>query len=175
MPRSIPALLLPGAILLAAAPAPAQQPSTPRCEAPAILPKGFESWQAPVPLAAAAGMADVAGAAIAPGVAARLTLKANAALQLAAPPGKPATTDSFGGMVRFHVDRAGTWQVALGGPAWLDLVQDGVATQSVAHSHGPDCTGIRKIVSYTLQPGDYVLQLVGSGTPEMTALVLPVD
>ena len=43
------------------------------------------------------------------------------------------------------------------------------------HGHGPDCTGIRKIVSYTLQPGDYILQLVGSGTPEMTALVLPVD
>ncbi|MDZ7895202.1 MAG: hypothetical protein U5M50_09755 [Sphingobium sp.] len=175
MPRSIPALLLTGVIMLAALPTQAQQPSAARCEAPAILPKGFESWQAPVPLAAASGTADVAGAAIAPGVSARLTLKANAALQLAAPPGKPATTDSFGGMMRFHVDRAGTWQVALGGPAWLDIVQDGVVAPSVAHGHGPDCTGIRKIVSYTLQPGDYVLQLVGSGTPEMTALLLPVD
>jgi hypothetical protein len=75
-------------------------------------------------------------------------------------------------MVVFDVVKAGVYRVALSAGAWVDVVQGGTIAQSVAHGHGPECSGIRKIVSFHLAPGRYVLQLVASDVPEVTAIVL---
>ncbi len=43
--------------------------------------------------------------------------------------------------------------------AWIDLVQKGERLKSADHAHGPDCSGIAKIVAFDLQPGRYWVQL----------------
>jgi hypothetical protein len=43
--------------------------------------------------------------------------------------------------------------------------------KSTAHGHGPNCTGIRKMVDYRLTPGPYILQISANGQPQMTVLL----
>jgi hypothetical protein len=45
---------------------------------------------------------------------------------------------------------------------------------SIAHGHGPDCSGIRKMVDFRLEAGSYVLQIVGNGAPTVRVLVASV-
>ena len=97
------------------------------------------------------------------------------AVLLAAPllTAKPAAAGSFGGMAALHVTAPGTYRVALGSGAWVDLLGNGQFLPSAGHGHGPACSGIRKIVDFALQPGDYVLQVAGSTTATVTVLVVP--
>ena len=67
--------------------------------------------------------------------------------------------------------RPGTYRVALGAGAWVDMLRDGKAIASTAHGHGPACSGIRKIVDFPLTPGSYVLQLAGSPDANIPVLV----
>ena len=71
----------------------------------------------------------------------------------------------------FQVARAGTYRVALGTSAWIDVVRAGRALPSQAHGHGPACTGIRKIVDFRLTPGRYVLQLSGTMATTLPVLI----
>ena len=66
---------------------------------------------------------------------------------------------------------AGTYRVALSSGAWIDLVRDGEPVASTAHGHGPNCTGVRKMVDFPLTPGRYTLQLGANGEAEMRVLV----
>lgn len=66
--------------------------------------------------------------------------------------------------------RAGTYRVALGAPAWIDLLADGEPLASTGHGHGPACTGVAKTVDFRLQPGRYVLQLSGASQAETTVM-----
>ncbi|ABE63535.1 hypothetical protein Nham_2757 [Nitrobacter hamburgensis X14] len=64
------------------------------------------------------------------------------------------------------VREAGTYRVALDSAAWIDLVRGRQAVISIAHGHGPACTGIRKIVDFPLAPGLYTLQIAANGQPQ---------
>lgn len=86
-------------------------------------------------------------------------------------PAKLGGTVSYGGLASFTVKQAGTWRVALGSGAWVDVVKDGKAVTSIAHGHGPDCSGIRKMVDYALEPGRYTLQVAANGEESLTLLV----
>jgi hypothetical protein len=86
-------------------------------------------------------------------------------------PEKPGGSVSYGGLVRIDVPAAGTYRVALSSAAWVDLVRGGNAVTSVKHGHGPDCSGIRKMVDYPLQPGRYTLQISANGEQAITVLV----
>ncbi len=44
--------------------------------------------------------------------------------------------------------------------------------RSTAHGHGPDCTGIGKMVDFPLQPGDYLVQFSESLTPASEIMVV---
>lgn len=57
----------------------------------------------------------------------------------------------------FRVKAAGTYGIALGAKGWIDLYRVGNRTPLVStkHGHGPDCSGIRKIVRFALTPGEY--------------------
>lgn len=156
----------------------AQQPmapsSAPACPAtPAALPPAFAAWSNATTLESATDRPGLAMTKIAPGEAEALTLHPMAEVHYALPPQKPAAPGTFGGMVALHVTTAGTYRVALSSAAWVDLVSAGAALPTTAHGHGPDCSGIRKIIDFALQPGDHVVQIVGNATSTITVLVVP--
>ncbi|OYW50876.1 MAG: hypothetical protein B7Y36_11430 [Novosphingobium sp. 28-62-57] len=74
------------------------------------------------------------------------------------------------GSAMVTIDAAGTYAVALGSAAWIDVVKDGALLTSTGHGHGPACSGIRKIVRFALQPGIYEVRL--SRSERNTAQVL---
>jgi hypothetical protein len=92
-------------------------------------------------------------------------------LILVSPPGKPVGVDDRGGLVRLHVTLGGTYRLALGGKAWIDVVQKGKSVVSAAHQHGAPCSGIAKQVDFVLEPGDYTVQLTEAQTDALDMLV----
>ena len=61
----------------------------------------------------------------------------------------------------FTIERAGVYGIAADQPVWIDVIPQGASQPliSVKHGHGPDCSTIRKIVRFDLQPGSYRLRL----------------
>ncbi len=59
--------------------------------------------------------------------------------------------------------------VALRSPACIEVVRDDKASTSVAHRHGPVCSGTRKMGDFRPSPGRYLLQVAGNADP-----VIPV-
>lgn len=164
-----PALLLPLLIAAAPPPAPQEQP-TPDATCATIrpaFPVGFEGWSVRTPLDAGAGTRSAPVLVV--GRAAELRLVSFDRLTPAVTPARIAEPGSSGGMALFQVTRPGTYRVALGGPAWIDVVRAGRSLPAAAHGHGPSCTGIRKMVDFKLSPGRYILQLTGA-----SAVTLPV-
>lgn len=150
---------MPISLLLAAAAA-----AAPVCDTPAApLPAPLSAWT----------QAKPAQDMIMPSNAAALTLKPSAGFAYALTPPKPDATDRFSGVVALHIHKAGKYAVALSLPAWIDMIRDGKSVASTAHQHGPDCSGIRKIVVFDLTPGEYRLQLNNSPAASATVLVTP--
>src|SRR3546814_10877370 len=81
----------------------------------------------------------------------------------------------FGGTIPVEVKKAGRLIVALDAGAWIDLVRDGAVVKSVAHGHGPACSGIRKTVEYDVAPGRYQLQIVNAPTASIHAMAVLRD
>ena len=134
-------------LALVAAPAFAQAPAEPVCVRQAIV-SGFEQWGR-----------GVAVRELAPGRFASLKLLPTAAVAYAPPPARAPVPGTFGGNFALHVAAAGQYRVALSAGAWIEMVGNGKPIASVAHLHGPACSGIGKIVAFALAPGDYVVQL----------------
>ncbi|HEY0958964.1 MAG TPA: hypothetical protein VGE05_06780 [Novosphingobium sp.] len=153
-----------GAIGLALTPVASLAATPESCAAPAPLAGGWEAWGRPAPLAAD-GAIEVGGAV-------RLSLRPAAQVAFATPPGKSGGADSFGGTAHFRIVRAGTYRIGLSAGAWIDVVAAGKPLASTAHGHGPECSGIRKIVDFALTPGDYVIQLAASPLRQVTLLVI---
>ncbi|MFC0684566.1 homogentisate 1,2-dioxygenase [Novosphingobium clariflavum] len=161
----------------AAGEVPAIVPSPIACPAvPAPLPGELAAWNRRVPLAAAQDPA--AAALLAPGVAIDAALIPSPQVRYALAPKKPGASASFGGLYRFSVATAGHYRVALGAAAWIDVIPAPAASAaslpSIAHGHGPDCSGIRKMVDFALEPGDYLLQIAASPDATLPLLVTPL-
>lgn len=164
-----PALLIP--VLFAAPPLRAQEPiSADICAAarPAF-PIGFEGWSTRTAFDAGSGTRTAP--VIQVGRAAELRLVSFDRLAPATAPGRSADAGSNAGMALFQVARAGTYRIALGAPAWIDVVRAGRALPAAAHGHGPACTGIRKMVDYRLSPGRYILQLTGAQATTLPVMI----
>lgn len=131
----------------------------------AAVPPGFGGWSTGGTLMAGANRAGAPVMVIGR----RADLKLAAFTPMAAPAKAPAP-GTLGGLVQFEVRRAGTYRVGLGTAAWIEVIRGGTRLASVAHGHGPMCTGIRKIVDFRLTPGRYWLQL--SGTTDASVPVL---
>ncbi|MEG3087090.1 hypothetical protein [Sphingomonas sp. PB4P5] len=128
----------------------------PVCVRAGDLPRNFAKWN------------SVPSSVLRVGVPVEVTALPESPVKWAAPPGKPGR-----GAVRgFSIARAGVYQLGLSNGAWIDVVRRGKALKSVAHGHGPLCTGLRKIVDFRLARGTYRLQL--AAMPEATTKVMVV-
>ncbi|WP_235829496.1 hypothetical protein [Croceicoccus estronivorus] len=159
-------------IALVPPPVAAQEMAPAACVMPVAPTDELASWADPVPLAAENSEGRTGRARLAIGQAAHLTLLKTPEVRYPLRPEKPGESGSFGGLVRLDVRKAGTYRVALGSAAWIDLVRGRQAVTSIVHGHGPDCTGIRKIVDFPLTPGRYTLQIAATDEPQMTVLVV---
>ena len=89
-------------------------------------------------------------------------------------PLKAGGSVSYGGVFAFDAPDAATYRVALSSHSWVDVIEEGATVASSAHGHGPDCTGIGKMVDYPLKAGRHVLQISANGEPKMTLMVVRV-
>jgi len=132
------------------------------CPAPVLAEGVLAPWNSP---------AALTGSELPVGQAARVNLFPTPEVHYAAPPERPADDASFGGVFTLTVSAPGTYRVALSTRGWIDMVSAGSTIASSAHGHGPECTGIRKMVDFALTPGPYTIQIAGSPEPGTTMLV----
>lgn len=126
------------------------------------------------PVNAAATSAALSNSMLALGKRAEVALKPTAEVRYATPPAKAPAAGTSGGIVSFAVAKAGTYRVALGAGAWIDVVQNGQVVASTDHGHIDDCSGLKKRVDFMLQPGSVTLQIAGNAGPSIAVLVTPV-
>jgi hypothetical protein len=182
--QPLPCLLAAGLLLAApamaqppaAAPAPATAPATmegeaaPACTAPVAPTGALAPWATPAPLAAGAQAPHAPALTL--GQAAQVDLLPTPQVQYPLQPEKPGGSVSHGGLLLLDVPSAGTYRIALGSGAWLDVVGADGAQRSIAHGHGPACSGIRKMVDFTLQPGRYTVQISANGPAQIRVLAI---
>jgi hypothetical protein len=162
-----------GALLLAGT-AQAQMGDKPAqtCPADPVAPPAELAGWAGRAAVSAAGKAEALGAAmLTPGKGADVALLSTPDITYPVRPGHPGGSVSYGGLLGFTIAQAGTYRVAIGSGSWLEVVRDGQLLTSTAHSPGPACTGVRKMVDFALTPGNYLLEISGNGTPKLPVLV----
>lgn len=160
------------AVATPAAATPQEHPA-PECgAAPAALPPELAGWTGRAPAVSSVDEAGLDGAAIGIGRGVDAALHKTATLHYVLRPEKPGGSVSYGGLFAFTAAEPGTYRVALGSPAWVDVLSEGKAVTSSAHGHGPDCSGIAKMVDFPLSAGRHVLQLAASGQPSIAVLVV---
>lgn len=142
------------ALLLSQATVPQQQ-----CTAmDANLPAGLAGWTAP-------GEGFVVGKSVTVTAADAASIK-----------GLPAGSKPGGAVVLgFRVETAGSYGIALDQGGWIDVIPGaagGEPLKSVKHGHGPECSTIRKVVRFDLQPGLYRLTLTGLTQPKARVMLV---
>lgn len=168
-------LRIPVLLLLAAAgvpPALAQPPAgEASCESVRVaLPPELAGWSTQTPVSA--GTKPGEGATLEVGRATLVSLHSAKHLGFAAP--AKGEAEGNGGTLALAIPKSGTYRVALGDAAWIEMVQGGKPVASRSHAHGPRCSGIRKIVEFTLAPGNYTVQLSGSPADSVALMVVRV-
>jgi hypothetical protein len=157
-----------------AAPALAQEmpPAKANCAAmDQNLPADLAAWTARTPLAAAASPGGLAKATLTPGRAIVAELPQTSQVKFVTQPERPGGSVSHGGMFDIKVDKAGTYVIGLGSGAWIDVLKDGKPLTSTAHSPGPACSTLRKMVDFPLEPGRYVLQVSANADAKLPILL----
>ncbi len=144
------------ALAQAAAPAP-------DCSRPQPLPAALSGWTA-------------SGDSLASGRALTLPAGQDAGLIALMPaPSRPGGVAA----VSFVAPRPGVYGIAVDQGAWVDVYQDresgSTLLQSVAHGHGPPCSGIRKIVRFRLDGGVHILHLSGMTGPAAKVMLIAED
>ena len=100
-----------------------------------------------------------------------LKLSPQSGVTYSAKPAKPTLNDSAqGGLVRFHVDKAGLYRVSITSGHWIDIVDSGKLIRSRDFQGARGCERPRKIVEYEL-PGDKDLTLQLSGSPDASVVL----
>jgi hypothetical protein len=159
-----------------ALPAHAQMPMPARdaaCPAiPASPPPELKGWAQRQPLTAGTRKGGDDTPLLMIGQAADVSLRPAETVFFANPLVKAVAPGDQGGLIAFRVGLTGTYRVALGAGAWVDVVRSGKLLTSIAHGHGPACTGIRKTVDFDLAPGDYLLQLSAAHAPTVAVLIV---
>jgi hypothetical protein len=169
-------LLALATVLVLAAPLAAHAQMAPNAPAVACaaldqdLPAELAAWPAKKELVGARGVADLEKAVLTPGQAYVATLAPTPEVTYVVQPEKPGGTVSKGGLFAVDIPAAGSYVIALGSGAWIDLLKGDAAQRSVAHGRGPACTSVRKMVTFDLQPGRHVVQI--SANADLTLPIL---
>jgi hypothetical protein len=142
------------------------------CAAVAPPPIEFQGWAHRRPVLAGRRAGGDATPELALEQAADVALSPAGKVAFASPLAKPAAPGDMAGLLVFRAPLAGTYHVALGAAAWVDVVQAGAALASVAHAHGPECSGIRKTVDFRLAAGRYILQFSGAGVATLPVMIV---
>ncbi|AYV46964.1 homogentisate 1,2-dioxygenase [Caulobacter flavus] len=151
---------------------PASQPDV-AC-APGVeagLPPELAAWVKKAPLTAATSAAGLPDAMLTPGQAYAAALSPTPEIAYAVQPEKPGGTVSKGGLFSLKVEAAGSYVIALGTGAWIDVLKDGATQRSTAHGRGAACSTVRKMVTFDLAPGDYVIQISANAQAELPIMV----
>ncbi|HTO71338.1 MAG TPA: hypothetical protein VMR31_15865 [Myxococcota bacterium] len=106
----------------------------------------------------------------------QLAPAASAALPVP-PSGKPrdAAGASYAGFVSFADLDAGLYQVSLGGPGWLDVVQNRAALPAGAHASLHECPVLRKSVRFRVAKGPAKLELSAVPSASLGFAIRRVD
>ncbi len=152
------------------APSPAVEAPATCPAAPVVLEEPWNRWSA-TPRSIEAGASAAAMPALFMGEPMLLRLLPAPAVTLAAASARPLDSALSAGLATIALDRAARIGIALSDGAWVDVVSRGVEQTSIEHEHGPDCSGIRKIVWFDLQAGTHVVQIVNSPKPAISVMV----
>lgn len=166
--RSVLALLL----ILMSAPALAQtKPAeTPACDAAPRLAEPWTSWSQSGDIVAGGEAASAPRLILGKPVTA--TLRPGDYVHFPVPPGKGGA-QGHGGLFTLAVRNPARIGIALSDAAWVDVVKGTASIASVEHGHGPTCTGIRKIVWFTLSDGLHTIQIANA--PQATIRIMAAD
>jgi hypothetical protein len=147
------------------------QAAPPVCAGPATPPPAYAALASMTDLPAATDAAGLPHAELTLGRAINARLRPASTVAFVMPPEKATDPADSAGLFQFDIAATGVYRVALGAAAWIDMVKDGKAVESIAHSPGPACSGIRKLVDFQLEPGRYVLQLSDNPGDRLTVLI----
>ncbi len=150
----------------------AQEEQRAACTGTAPLPAAYAPWASQADLVSAAAVVDLPKAELTPGHAVKTLLHPTRQVAYVTQPEKPGGSVAKGGMLALKIEQAGLYRVALSAGPWIDVLKDGKVLVSTAHSQGPACTGIRKMVDFALQPGGYVLQISANPDEQLTVMLL---
>jgi len=93
-----------------------------------------------------------------------------------APARQPKIANSSGGVVVISkVPKAGSYQITASAEGWIDVIQDGKALASSAHSGRRDCPDVRKSVRFDLQTGAVTIQFSGVDSKLIKLAILPAE
>lgn len=152
------------ALLLAATTTPFADPA---CAKPVPLVEPWTRWSQSGQAKAGTQAQGAPSLILGKPVAATLTPVEN--VQFAAASGKGAK-DGYGGLFNLSVKTPTRIGVALSGPVWIDVVTGDQSVASVDHGHGPECSGIRKIVWFDLPAGRHIIQIAGAKAADIRVM-----
>ncbi len=106
-----------------------------------------------------------------------LELQPQVTVDYVLPPGhEPKSDDSNGGILAIsNVAQAGAYQVTTSEHAWIDVIQNGKALVSSAHSGKQGCPDIRKSVRFDLETGPLTIQVSGAASMHIKLAILPAQ
>jgi len=142
------------------------------CTAKLPPPADMASWSAPDARAAATEEAGVARAALIPGKAVTARFAPVSEVHYRVPPEKADGPSTYGGLYSLKIVEPGVYRIASSAAPWMDVFVGKTPVTSIAHGHGPECTGIGKMVDFPLQPGDYLVQFSESLQPATEIMVV---
>jgi hypothetical protein len=138
----------------------------------AAIPPEMAAWTTRLKTTAAVTPAGLAAARLTPGKAIDAQLSPGANVHFGDGPSRAKDVGDNAGLFAFSVDQPGSYRVALGSGGWVDVLENGKAVESPAHGHGPDCSGIVKMVDFPLKAGEHILQIEGSKEATVGLLVV---
>lgn len=133
------------------------------------LPAAWSDWTTPGTVPAAATPATQPEIRL--GKAYNAPLKLTSSVSYSVQPRK-ITDGTYGGLFMLTVEKAGIYTIGLDQAGWIDIVRDGKFIKPSNHAHGPDCSTIRKMVDFQLEPGHYTVQI--SNAPKAMTVVATV-
>lgn len=133
------------------------------------LPAAWSDWTTPGTVPAAATPATQPEIRL--GKAYNAPLKATSSVIYSVQPRK-IRDGTYGGLFMLTIEKAGIYTIGLDQPGWIDVVRDSKVIKLSGHGQGPDCSTIRKMVDFQLEPGHYTVQI--SNAPNAMSVIAAV-